>query len=128
MGMGMVPDEKISESGRFQGQVVYALLSEILETNGQGMVKKEGFLLRYVCIAGLGWERLGLSKLTRRPGLLTLRTDYLTGYRQKHKDAPPTAGYISLEYTSPASAGDGQEHHSRPILPVSTVSLPFLAP
>lgn len=58
---GIVPDEKIEESGRFQGHVVYALLSDILESENvstrHGMAKKEGFSLRYVSVVG----RLGLA-------------------------------------------------------------------
>lgn len=49
-----------------------------------------------------------------RPRLLNLQLEYLTGYRERHKDAPMTAGFVSLDF-------HGVRDCSRMILPVSTV-------
>lgn len=51
-----------------------------------------------------------------RPRLLNLNLEYLTGYREKHKDAPTTAGFVSLDFR-------GVCGRPRMILPVSTVCL-----
>ncbi|KAL2838360.1 hypothetical protein BJY01DRAFT_250976 [Aspergillus pseudoustus] len=69
------------EAAQAQGQVVYALLDDILvalkirrEAGDQG----ECFFLR--------------------PRLLNCKPEYWTGYRVKHRDSPYTSGSLSLDY------------------------------
>ncbi|RJE27374.1 hypothetical protein PHISCL_00250 [Aspergillus sclerotialis] len=93
---------KLEESARFQGYVVYALLSDVLEMVG---------LRRWV------WDEDGEGFFYLRPRLLSYHMDYLTGYRERYKDAPATAGFVSLDF-------HGVEGCSKAILPVSTVLHP----
>ena len=52
--------------------------------------------------------------MSRRPRLLGAQMEYWTGYREKYKDAPETAGFLSLEFSPDSWA-------SHTILPTSTV-------
>ncbi|KAJ6104321.1 hypothetical protein N7523_010641 [Penicillium sp. IBT 18751x] len=80
-----------------QSQVIYALLSEI---------GKMIDLKRETCD--------GDSIFYLAPHLLGTQMEYWTGYREKHKDAPETAGFLSLEFSP-----DSWTSHT--ILPTSTV-------
>ncbi|KAJ5681652.1 uncharacterized protein N7477_001592 [Penicillium maclennaniae] len=80
-----------------QSQVIYALLSEI---------GKMIDLKRETC------DGDGIFYLT--PHLLGTQMEYWTGYREKHKDAPETAGFLSLKFSP-----DSWTSHT--ILPTSTV-------
>ncbi|RDW67160.1 uncharacterized protein DSM5745_09026 [Aspergillus mulundensis] len=64
-----------------QGQAVYALLDEVLMML---KIKREAESHREVFFL--------------KPRLLTCQPEYWTGYRQKHRDGPFTAGSVSLDY------------------------------
>ena len=57
-----------------------------------------------------------LTDISPRPRLLGHEMEYWTGYRQKYKDAPETAGFLSLEFGPGAWT-------SHTILPTSTVCM-----
>ncbi|KAL4952410.1 hypothetical protein BDW69DRAFT_195670 [Aspergillus filifer] len=69
------------EAVKAQGQVVYALLDEVL---GMLDLRREAENHR--------------SCFLLRPRLLTCQPEYWTGYRMKHRDTPLTAGSVSLDF------------------------------
>ncbi|KAE8397207.1 hypothetical protein BDV37DRAFT_289627 [Aspergillus pseudonomiae] len=83
---------------RAQGQVVYALLDEIL---GALSITRE--------------TEDPESYFYLRARLLNCQLEYWTGYREKYKDAPITAGLLALEYYP-------EQHSTRAVLPVSTTT------
>ncbi|KAL2832441.1 hypothetical protein BDW59DRAFT_157270 [Aspergillus cavernicola] len=86
------------EAVKAQGQVVYALMDEILNMlriRRETESHREYFYLR--------------------PRLICCQPEYWTGYRVKHWDTPVTAGSISLDY-SPAQGA------SRAVMPVLTTA------
>ncbi|KAJ5096165.1 hypothetical protein NUU61_005521 [Penicillium alfredii] len=79
-----------------QAQVVYALLEEIgdmLDIKRSTADGKKVFFLK--------------------PRLLAMPLEYWTGYREKHFDAPETAGFLALDFSPDGGI-------AIPILPVST--------
>ncbi|KAL4902812.1 hypothetical protein BDW74DRAFT_180511 [Aspergillus multicolor] len=87
------------EAVKAQGQVVYALLDEVLMML---RIKREAEDHREVFFL--------------RPRLLTCQPEYWTGYRQKHRDSPFTAGSVSLDY-------EPNRGTPRAVMPVATVIL-----
>ncbi|KAE8387600.1 hypothetical protein BDV23DRAFT_174517 [Aspergillus alliaceus] len=84
-------------AARAQGQVVYALLDEILRA--LKILRQTEDNRSYFCL---------------RARLLTCRFEYWTGYREKYKDTPFTRGLVSLEHY-PA------RHSAQTVLQVSTL-------
>jgi hypothetical protein len=123
------------EAAKGQGQVVYALLDEILvalkiRRDAGGL--KEYFFLRCVLkplfiLLGLDFVKSvlghGRSSIRRTeclltriysPRLLNCQPEYWTGYRIKHRDSPFTAGSLSLDY-------EPERGIARAVVPVFTV-------
>ncbi|KAJ5300692.1 uncharacterized protein N7443_005694 [Penicillium atrosanguineum] len=90
--------ELITSQPNAQSQVIYALLSEIGEMID---LRRETY------------DGDGIFFLT--PRLLGAQMEYWTGYRQKYKDAPETAGFLSLEFSP-----DSWTSHT--ILPISSTT------
>ncbi|KAI9044247.1 uncharacterized protein KD926_001477 [Aspergillus affinis] len=86
------------DAARAQGQVVYALLEEILNLLD---IRRE--------------MDSHLSYFFLRARLLNCHMEYWTGYRQKHQDAPLTAGWVCVD-THPAGVSN------KSILPISTTT------
>ncbi|KAL4965332.1 uncharacterized protein BDV14DRAFT_200032 [Aspergillus stella-maris] len=86
------------EAVKAQGQVIYALLDEIL---GMLDLRREAEDHR--------------SCFLVRPRLLTCQPEYWTGYRMKHRDTPLTAGSVSLDF-------EPSRGIPRAVLPVSSTN------
>ncbi|KAL2796461.1 hypothetical protein BJX66DRAFT_335957 [Aspergillus keveii] len=84
------------EAAKAQGQVVYALLEEILVA--LKIRREAGGLKEYFYL---------------RPRLLNCQPEYWTGYRIKHRDSPFTAGSLALDY-------EPERGIARAVVPVST--------
>ncbi|CEL02368.1 hypothetical protein ASPCAL03539 [Aspergillus calidoustus] len=84
------------EAAKAQGQVVYALLDEILVA--LKIRRDAGGLKEYFFL---------------RPRLLNCQPEYWTGYRIKHRDSPFTAGSLSLDY-------EPERRIARAVVPVFT--------
>ncbi|KAJ5580021.1 uncharacterized protein N7459_006006 [Penicillium hispanicum] len=80
-----------------QAQVIYALMNEVGDMLDLQRPTKNGDAI-----------------FELRPRLLSCHLEYWTGYREKHKDGPYTAGFLSLEYDP------DEDGTSIPLLPVST--------
>ncbi|KAE8352442.1 hypothetical protein BDV28DRAFT_157904 [Aspergillus coremiiformis] len=99
-GLGPVTREfDFDHAARAQGQVVYALLDEVL--GGLKILRETDDSESYFCL---------------RARLLTCQLEYWTGYREKYRDTPFTAGLIALEHHP-------ERHPTRTVLPVSTLLL-----
>ncbi|KAJ5225461.1 hypothetical protein N7468_006686 [Penicillium chermesinum] len=81
-----------------QAQLVYALLSDVTEMLDLQRPTKDGNSIFYL-----------------RPRLLDSFLEYWTGYREKHKDGPKTAGFLAMDF-EPDNGG------CVPILPVSSTT------
>ncbi|PLB50587.1 hypothetical protein P170DRAFT_492471 [Aspergillus steynii IBT 23096] len=88
------------DAARAQGKVLYALLDEILtllDINREMDDHRSYFFLR--------------------PRLLNCHMEYWTGYRQKHQDAPLTAGMVCIDSRPSFSS-------NKSVLPISTTTKP----
>ncbi|KAL2866872.1 uncharacterized protein BJX67DRAFT_381503 [Aspergillus lucknowensis] len=96
MASGTPSSFDFDDASKAQDQAVYALMDEIcgmLKIKREAESHREHFFLR--------------------PRLLGYQPEYWTGYREKHRDAPFTAGSISLDYEPERGA-------PRAVVPVST--------
>ncbi|KAF7586347.1 hypothetical protein BBP40_009043 [Aspergillus hancockii] len=84
------------EASRAQGQVIYALMDDILRA--LKIRRETDDDQSYFCL---------------RARLLKCQLEYWTGYREKYRDSPHVAGLIALEYHP-------ETHSTRTVLPVST--------
>ncbi|OGM40968.1 hypothetical protein ABOM_010500 [Aspergillus bombycis] len=87
-----------ASAARAQGQVVYALLDEVLGV--LSITRETEDPESYFCL---------------RARLLNCQLEYWTGYREKYKDAPVTAGLLALKYYP-------EQQSTRAVLPVSTTT------
>ncbi|OOO03853.1 hypothetical protein OAory_01022640 [Aspergillus oryzae] len=87
-----------ASAARAQGQVVYALLDEVLDAL---KITRE--------------TESDESYFYLRARLLSCQLEYWTGYREKYKDAPITAGLLAIEHYP-------EQHSTRAVLPVSTTT------
>ncbi|THC99196.1 hypothetical protein EYZ11_001284 [Aspergillus tanneri] len=87
-----------NDVAKIQGQVVYALLDEVMNMLNISRDMEDN-----------------LSYFFLRPRLLTCQMEYWTGYREKHSDAPFTAGILCLDSHPQAPC-------SRAVLPISTTT------
>ncbi|KAL4937649.1 hypothetical protein BDV06DRAFT_215714 [Aspergillus oleicola] len=86
------------EAVKVQGQVVYALLDEVLnmlDLRREAEDHRKWFMLK--------------------PRLLTCQPEYCTGYRIKHRDTPLTAGSVSLDF-------EPSRGIPRAVMPVATTT------
>ncbi|KAL4759722.1 uncharacterized protein BDW70DRAFT_169224 [Aspergillus foveolatus] len=91
------------EAVKAQGQVMYALLDEVLSML---RIKREAESHREVFFL--------------RPRLVSCQPEYWTGYRVKHRDTPFTAGSVSLDY-------EPSRGMPRAVMPVTTTSEPGIS-
>ncbi|KAL4812661.1 hypothetical protein BDW67DRAFT_188441 [Aspergillus spinulosporus] len=91
------------EAVKAQGQVVYALLDEVLNML---RIKREAESHREVFFL--------------RPRLVSCQPEYWTGYRVKHRDTPFTAGSVSLDY-------EPSRGMPRAVMPITTTSEPVIS-
>ncbi|KAL6233214.1 hypothetical protein BDW75DRAFT_252147 [Aspergillus navahoensis] len=91
------------EAVKAQAQVVYTLLDEVLNML---RIKREAESHREVFFL--------------RPRLVSCQPEYWTGYRVKHRDAPFTAGSVSLDY-------EPSRGMPRAVMPVATTREPTIS-
>ncbi|KAL4976579.1 hypothetical protein BDW66DRAFT_150935 [Aspergillus desertorum] len=98
-----LPKLDFEKAVKSQGQVVYALLDEVLDML---RIKRETESHREVFFL--------------RPRLVSCQPEYWTGYRVKHRDTPFTAGSLSLDY-------EPSRGIPRAVMPVATTSEPTIS-
>ncbi|KAI9372736.1 hypothetical protein BJX61DRAFT_552678 [Aspergillus egyptiacus] len=89
----------LADAVKQQGNVVYALLDEILDM--LKLKREMNCHQKYFYL---------------RPRLLTVRPEYWTGFRVKHKDSPTTAATLTLDYYPEKT------EKARAVVPVMTTS------